>query len=260
MCAYAEHPSGPSLPEIIDDIQGTGQTLTLYNVTACRDVVGLIADHFDVTSVAVKHGATDDGTPENFAVLEEEGEFLAACDVDQLGAAVDPGRALDFGGSPSFDYPDLLHEVDQSVFSEYGKRRMILASRDIEKRAWDHRAPALHVGFQEFSRLRTQMDLYRRLTDKLTVHLYGAPDWEPPLDNVELHGYETDEIRDHWFVVYESGGRREPGPCSILAQEREPNVYAGFWTGRRAIADQILDCLRVEYPANAPFGASGADE
>lgn len=156
--------------------------------------------------------------------------------------------------SPHVDYPELLNEVDQSVFTEYGKRRMILASRDVEQRAWRARPSALHVGFQEFSRLRTQIDFYRRLTEEVTVHLYGVPDWEPPLENLELHGYPDDELQKHWFVAYESAeDTREPGSRTLLAQEREPNVYSGFWTSHRPITVRLLERLREEYPANEPF-------
>lgn len=241
------------LSGLVDEVEAAGRTLTLYNPTAPEDRLELIERYFDVTTVSVRRARTDDGTPTDFAVLHDDERFVAACDVDTLSAAVDPTAAFASTESPRPDAPTLLSEIDQSTFTEYGKRRMILASRDVEKRGWRVGAPAIHVGFQEFSRLRTQLDLYRRLSDRLTVHLYGDPDWEPSLDGVVLHGYSTPEIRDHWFVVYESPeATDQPGSCAILAEEREPNVYAGFWTGRRPLADRVLDRLRTEYPATGP--------
>jgi hypothetical protein len=252
------HPSSSGttttpLAELVEEVEATGQTLTLYNPTVSEDRLSVIEDHFDVTTVTVRRGRTDDGTPADFAVLHDDDGFVSACDVDALSAAVDPAAAFATREHPRVESAPVLDAIDQSTFTEYGKRRMILASREVEKRAWRLGAGAIHVGFQEFSRLRTQVDLYRRLTEQVTVHLYGEPDWEPPLENVVLHGYSTNEIRDHWFVVAESEDTVEdPGSRAILAQEREPNVYSGFWTGRRRVAGRILDRLRSEYPATAP--------
>lgn len=237
------------LPELVDEVEGSGGTLTLYNATVPTETVDRIVDHFEVTTVSLEHHEPDDGHPGDFAVLHEGGEFVAACGLAELGTAVDPAGAFSCPDTTDADAPALLDAIDQSTFREYGKRRMILASRDVEKRAWRVRSPALHVGFQEFRRLRTQLDLYRRLAEELTVHLYGVPDWEPPIDDLRLHGYPAVELRDHWFVVYEEGGTDDPGTCTILAQERKPNRYSGFWTSRRSVADR----LRTEYPANAPF-------
>jgi DICT domain-containing protein len=245
------HPDTTTTPlsDLVADVEASGQTLTLYNPTASDACLDAVESYFDVTTVSVRHDRTADGSPANFAVLHDGDEFLAACDIDVLSAAVDPAAAFESPAHPRAEPPAVLDAVDQSTFTEYGKRRMILASRDVEKRAWRVSASAIHVGFQEFSRLRTQLDLYGRLTEQLTVHLYGAPDWEPPLDNVVLHGYETPELRDHWFVVFEDAEvATEPGTCAILAEEREPNVYSGFWTGQRPVADRILDRLRSEYP------------
>lgn len=254
MSSTSTKKSNTPLSDIIDVVEGHGQTLTLYNVTVSREVIEPITNHFEVSTVTVRMGQTSNIHPENFAVLHEDEKFLGASGIEELSQALDPSGPFTDVESPYVEYPDLLNEVEQSVFTEYGKRRMILASRDIEKRAWRARPTDLHVGFQEFSRLRTQENLYRRLTDDITVHLYGVPDWEPPFENIQLHGYSTDELRDHWFVVYESSEEtEEPGSRAILGQEREPNVYFGFWTTHRPVADRILDRLQTEYPVNSPF-------
>jgi hypothetical protein len=253
MTASRPGPTTSSLAELVEEVEAAGLTLTLYNPTLPEERLALVEHHFDVTTVSVRRSATDDGTPENFAVLHDGDEFISACGVAALSAAVDPAAAFAPAEHPDTEPPALLAEIDQSTFTEYGKRRMILASRDIEKRAWRAGASAIHVGFQEFSRLRTQLDLYRRLSDRLTVHLYGEADWDPPVENVVLHGYATDEIRDHWFVVFEGVDDGDGvGTCAILAQEREPNVYSGFWTSQRPLADRLLDRLEAEYPATAP--------
>lgn len=242
------------LSHIVETVEGYGQTLTLYNLTVSQEELAPLLAHFEGSTVTVRQHQTSDVHPEDFAVLHDGATFIAASGVPELCRALDTDGPYMEMESPHADYPDLLNEVNQSVFTEYGKRRMILASRDVEKRAWRARPTELHVGFQEFSRFRTQLELYRQLTEEVTVHLYGVPDWDPPLDNVRLHGYRTDELRDHWFVLYRATtGTRAPGSRMILAQEREPNTYWGFWSSHRSIAERTLDRLQAEYPVNEPF-------
>lgn len=242
------------LAQIVSVVEGHGQTLTLYNVTVPAATLEPIRSYFDVTTVSLRQGQTSEVHPENFAVLHDGESFIAACDIEQLSAALDPTGPFVEDDSPYRETPELLNEVEQSVFTDYGKRRMILASRDVEKQAWRARPAELHVGFQEFRRLRSQLDLYRRLTDGLTVHLYGVPDWEPPIDDVRTHGYQTAELRRHWFVVYRSAASgNEPDTRALLAAERAPNEYAGFWTSHRGLTERIVDRLQTVYPANEPF-------
>lgn len=246
-------PEAVSLSRIIGVVEGHTQTLSLYNVEAAADVVADIRRHFTPTSVDVRVRETDDGYPRNFAVLHDETEFLAASGLLELHRAVDPTGWVMDDDQPRSAYPDLLQKTEQSVFTEYGKRRMILASREIEKGAWDDGPLTLHVGFQEFSRLRSQRSLYRKLTDRLDIHLYGAPDRKPAVEPLTYHGYDDHEIRNSWFVVVEPDDDYPAiRPRALLAEEREPNVYSGFWTSHEPIIDRILARLET-YPANSPF-------
>lgn len=238
----------PSLSRIVSVVEGHTQTLSLYNTDAPKFVPNEIREHFETTSVEVRTARTEDSVPENFAVLHDDEQFVAASDLFDLHQAVKPTGRWQNLQTPRRDYPQLLTEIDHSVFKEYGKRRMILASRDIELQAWECRPSTLHVGFQEFSRLRTQESLYRKLTAELDVHLYGVPDWDLPFDSVTPHGYDTDEIKTHWFVVVEPPENAEIRPRALLAQEREPNVYSGFWTSQESIVRRILDRLEAAYP------------
>jgi hypothetical protein len=92
-------------------------------------------------------------------------EFVSACGVAGPSAAVDPTAAFTLTEDPDTEPLAPLTEIDQSILTEYSKRQMILASRDTEKRAWRVGPSGIHVWFQEFSRLRTQLDLYRRRSD-----------------------------------------------------------------------------------------------
>ncbi|AWB28124.1 DICT sensory domain-containing protein [Halococcoides cellulosivorans] len=240
------------LDRIVEVVEGHGQTLTLFNADLSQDEEELIAAHFDVTTVAVEFGRTDTGQPRSFAVLHGEDGFVAACAIDDLIDAIDPAGPLLDADAIESDATDLLGAIDQSVFTDYGKRQLVLASRQVERAAWRARPTTLHVGFQQFSNLRTQVDLYRRLTEHVEVHLYGVPDWEPPLA-VEPHGHRDPELERSWFVVLDDD-RATAGTTLLLATQDGPDTFSGFWMSKDSIVERTLDRLRDRFPANAPFG------
>jgi hypothetical protein len=235
-----------TLSTVVDDVTGSTQTLTIYDPED-QEAVSQISDHFEVQSVSVEVAETSDG-PGGFAVLHEEGEFLAAADLEELRAAVtfDSGL-LDATGFDEVAYPDLLGEVDDTTFTAYGKRRMILASREVEERSWYARGGELHSGFQQLSLLSEQWELYTRIADRgVDVHVYGEPDWEPPTtDSITVHASDDPEILSVWFVAFESP--ESDGDCALVADEREPNVFRGFWTFDDAVVAEVFDYLRDEY-------------
>jgi hypothetical protein len=40
---------------------------------------------------------------------------------------------------------------------------------------------------------------------------------------------------------------------ALLAEEREPNVYSGFWTSHDSIVERVLDRLSTVSPENDPL-------
>jgi hypothetical protein len=62
----------------------------------------------------------------------------------------------------------------------------------------------------------------------LDVHVYGAPDWNPPESmGVSAHGISADEIKRSWFVVYQNGDSEN---AAMLAIKTSHNVWKGVWT------------------------------
>jgi len=147
-----------------------------------------------------------------------------------------------------FEYPDVLRSVDNTTFSELGKRRMIMASREIEKRAWDVGDGQLHTGFQRLSLVESQRRIYRKLGESpVETHVYGLPNGEvPDTVDVTVHGIDTDEIARSWFVLFDGGGDDDE-KCGLLAQEVGENVYSGFWTYRSDLVDEMLAHLTATY-------------
>jgi DICT domain-containing protein len=74
--------------------------------------------------------------------------------------------------------PDALDAIDETAFTSYDERRMIGASRRIERTAWEGGEGELHTGLQTLAKAKSQWRLYTKLGLELDTHLYGAPDWD----------------------------------------------------------------------------------
>lgn len=234
-----------TLSSIIDGVTGDERTLTVYDASN-PSAVTAVENHFAVQQVAVETANAPEG-PDDFVVLHDGGEFLAAADLDTLERAVTFELGLlDATDVTEIPMPDVLKHVSNTTFTAYGKRRMILASREIEERAWRTGGGELHAGFQKLSLFRDQWDLYERIADRgVDVHAYGLPDWQPPeVDWLTTHTDDCEEIRQAWFVTYDSSGDDN---CALLAEEREPNEYEGFWTYDDDLVEDLLDHLRSTY-------------
>ncbi|MFC7078922.1 DICT sensory domain-containing protein [Halorussus caseinilyticus] len=234
-----------TISSIIADLKGSERTLTVYDPTD-ETAVSSVERHFEVQNVEVREATAPEG-PDDFAVLHDGDEFLAASELAELRRAVSFETGLvDATDLAETTTPDVLKHVSDATFTAYGKRRMILASREIEERAWRAGGGELHAGFQFLSLFREQWDLYGRIADRgVDVHAYGVPDWEPPTPEwLTVHDDDTDEIRDSWFVVLDAPDDRD---CALVAEEREPNEFSGFWTYDEALVGDVLGHLRSAY-------------
>jgi DICT domain-containing protein len=198
--------------------------------------------------------------PRNYAVLSSGDDFLAAIDVsDVLG-----DRS---GISPEFTretYEPVLDELDETVFTSYDTGRMVAASKEIEDRAWRGASGELHAGFQTESRFVAQAGVYDPLADRggLDVHVYAHPDdhagGDDPPRNPTLHRSTATEVRDTWFVAYDGGV--DATKCALLAEERRPGSFYGFWTYEPGTVEEIIEHLRATYvdPEANSTAAEGA--
>ncbi|WP_135854034.1 DICT sensory domain-containing protein [Halorussus salinus] len=234
-----------TLSAIIEEVTGTERTLRVYDPSDGR-AVSELERHFEVQNVAVEETALPEG-PDDFVVLQDGDEFLAAADLETLRRAVTfEAGLLDATDFEETRVPDVLKHVNDTTFTAYGKQRMILASREIEERAYRTREGELHSGFQRLSLLCDQWDLYNRIADRgVDVHVYGVPDWRPPeTDWLTVHAEETDEIREAWFVAFDAP---ENGDCALVAAEEDDDEFEGFWTYDSALTGDVLGYLRDEY-------------
>ena len=115
-------------------------------------------------------------------MLRDGDQFLAAGAVEPAFRAIgfDPAALSGEGFVPT-EYPTILEHAATTAFTSYDKRRMILASREIETHAWRVGSGELRSGFQRLSVMRYQWDVYAKLVrEGIDTHAYGAPDWTPP--------------------------------------------------------------------------------
>lgn len=227
--------------ELIASVEGVERTLTLLNVEESARVRERLDRYFAPQNVTLESVETDDGRPRNVAILTDaDGEFLAASDVTDLDEYV--RRGLHSADVAEIPFPEVLTHVDDTTFIDYGKRRMILASREIERAAYRCGEGTVHAGFQSLGLVKHQATLYRQLAERgLDVHVYGAPDGEVPSTlPVTVHPDSSEEMRQSWFVAYDGPDVR----CALLAKEVVNKTYRGFWSYRDSVVDRIL--TRVE--------------
>ena len=161
---------------------------------------------------------------------------------------------------------------------------MLATSREIEDRALRTVYGELHAGFQSLAAFRKQSRVYERLAAEtaLDIYVYGDPGWEPPATSSVAYYVEgggangaadgdededgaggTNDARDadggvdagatghelgrFWFVAFD-GGESELRTCALLAEEREPGAFYGFWTYDPALVGRLVDYLRRTYP------------
>ena len=64
--------------------------------------------------------------------------------------------------------------------------------------------------------------------------------------DLTIHVERSDEIRESWFVVYDGGGV-DVNKCALVAEEREPRSFYGFWTYDPETVDWLLEYLSETY-------------
>jgi hypothetical protein len=233
-----------TLSELISGVEDHRKTLTVFN--ADEGALETLREQFNDRNLAVTGDETDAGSPV-FAVLSESGEFLTAVALDDVLRPPEPAEQ-----EPGFEadaHQPILDHLDETMFTSYDTGQMVAASREIEDRAWRVGRGALHSGFQTLSVLETQLDVYTQLAERnLDVHAYAYPEGKVPDHGTDLtvHVERTEEIHNSWFVVYDGAGV-DVNKCALLAEEREPRLFYGFWTYDPDTVDWIIDHLESTY-------------
>ncbi|WP_335999282.1 DICT sensory domain-containing protein [Halorientalis halophila] len=247
-----------SLSELIAGVEDYEKTLTVFN--ADSDVVAAFRERFADRNVTVERESTPSGKPGEFVTLSEDGEVVTATSITDLERMMaDEHGTIGLSDSP---YRPILDHLDETMFTSWSIDQMVAASREIEDRAWRVGDGSLHAGFQYLSTLRGELSVYERLASKnLDVHAYATPDEDPPATGgFTLHLERAQEIERCWFVVFDGGASATTGgideagdrdaddaKCALVAEEREPREFYGFWTYDPDTVDWIVDYLESTY-------------
>lgn len=189
------------------------------------------------------------GDPGFVIVWSEGGTFQGGLGLDHFEAMLSPEihppwelAASDVGTSELFDF------LENTVFSSYDRRQMLYAAREIEERAWRTGRGSLFVGFQREKAFSAESDVYERLATRgdLSVTAFVRDEWSGGLDDVRVVSESDGEIGSFWFVIFDGGGN-ELQACALLAEEREPDRYYGFWTYEPATVESLVDYLESTY-------------
>ncbi|QAU12675.1 histidine kinase [Halorubrum sp. BOL3-1] len=256
-----------SLIELIAGVEAHEATLTVFNADPA--VTDELREYFADRNVRITEDQTASG-PEEFAVLARDGEFVTAVTVDELlsrpsgdddggsggesGASKSGSKKSDRVGKPVLDH------LDETMFTSYSRDDMVAASREIEDRAWRVGDGELHAGFQTLDVLTDEADTYDLLGEKerLNVHAYAADEGDAPdVGHYAVHVGETAEIRETWFVAYDGGGY-DDAKCALLAEERAPGEFYGFWSYDPETVDHIVDYLTERYGESEQTDDGGA--
>lgn len=230
-----------SLPELVDGVETHRKTLTAFNTDEAS--VEALRDRFAAHNVEVKTVESPD-VPDEYVVLGEGEEFVTAARVPDL---LDPPETGSFDDASD----PILDALDRTMFTTFNAAELLTISRDIEELARQVGSGRLHAGFQTLNVLAGELDAYERLAGQSGLHVdaYAAAEGEVPDhdDSLAIHVERSEEIRSTWFVAYDGGGRDEH-KCALVAEEREPGTYCGFWTYDEDTVDYVCSHLRESYP------------
>ena len=231
-----------SLSELISGVEAHQKTVTVFNTD--ESVVSRLREYFGDRNVSVVGESTDSGRPGQFVTLSEDGEVLTATSIETLEPVLDGEASLGLDERP---YSSLLAHLDETMFTSWDTQQMVAASREIEDRAFRVDSGVLHAGFQYTSTLRNELPVYERLgSTDVDVHAYAVPDTDfPRSEGLTMHVERAAELGQSWFVVFD-GGTAETH-CALLAEERAPRSFYGFWTYDESTVDWLVDYLDTTY-------------
>ncbi|QDX41413.1 DICT sensory domain-containing protein [Salarchaeum sp. JOR-1] len=233
------------LRDIVTSVESQEKTLTVYGPSdALADAA---REYFESQNVRVVYEPVADPADARAELCDDDGPVLSV-DVDAVEDLLSERADRDFGDVAP--YRAILEHLDRATFTSYDRAQMMTASREVEDRAWRVGEGLLVAGFQTLSTFETQHEAYALLAETdLDVHVYGAPDADVDDVGTTVHPMDSPDIRETWFVAFD-GGPSPQQKSALLAEERSPGEFYGFWTYDPDTVDRIIDA--VPDTANRP--------
>jgi hypothetical protein len=258
MSTNSEHTM--DIRECIEFIRYNEKELRLFNGDPTDSLRADLETYFQTQNVRITESRTASGAPKDIAVLSNSAEVLAVVDVSTLRALLeDVPTGVDEVGIADMKYESILGPLKETTFTSYDTAQLLHASREIEDRVRRARNGSLHAGFQHFSIMADQRQVYTDLARRgVDVHAYGVPDTEPPdFGSAQIHATQTDEIAETWFVVFDGGGN-DTQKTALLAHERDEDSFYGVLTYDPGFVDHILTYLNRTYRPSPDDVLSGS--
>jgi hypothetical protein len=246
-----EHTRAPPFTETIEDVRTHHKTVRVCNFTGTRDQLAAVHHHMEPHSVDVTV-VEDPRRPEDVVDLVWQDTVQATSDADDLLTYV-RAWADSMSTGLATDPPAVLERLADTFFESFDKRRTVMASRLVEFRAWNVGSGVMHTGFQNLGKVDYQRSTYQNFADSgVDVHVHGAPDRATTTDlDVGVHESTDPEVARHWWVAFDGDGDDEE-KAVLLAEEREPGRFFGFWTYDAGVVDATL--ARSEHLAREADG------
>lgn len=244
----SSHPhSPPTLGDAISTVEKRRQTFVVYS----SDDDPSIVDQFALQNVDIVHRRLPSDRPNGFVVLRNEAdEFVGSISLDELELLLEPPISRPWNDAVLAEGYRALYEVlSHTVFTSLDRRQLLGTAREIENRAWRVGEGTLWVGFQRFSAMAEQVDVYTKLADEtaLEIHAFGEDDWDlPPIPGVTCHAESAEEIGRFWFLLFDGGGDDDQA-CALVAEECSPGEYFGFWTYDHDLVEELTAHVRTTY-------------
>lgn len=236
-----------SLADLFEDVETRHKSLVLYSDTE-SDIETV--EPFVTRNVTVEFRRLPEGsTP--FVVVRTAGETAGSVKLETLEHLLRPTVKLPWDASDADLARRSLRELlDTTLFATFDRRQLLATVREFEERAGRVGRGHLHVGFQSPHAMAKQTSVYRRLAAEtdLDVHLYATPAGTPPdVPGATIHLESTGEIGRYWFFVFVPADVTERQHCALLAEERSPGAFYGFWTYNPTRVEELLAHLESAY-------------
>lgn len=240
-----------SLSDIFDAIENRRKTLDVY--TDGGDVAAELESQFSTRNVEVTHHQIPAMTRDGFVIIRAPDEtFQATLGLDHFRSILSPQIHPPWKIEESaVDYEQVFDFLNNTVFTSYDRRQMLAITREIEQRAWRSNTGTLYVGFQDGAAFASQIPVYNRLISEseLTATIYIEDDWTIPdgiVDRITIVTEAGEEIGRHWFVIFDGGGS-DLDACALVARERDPGSFYGFWTNDSERVRKLISYLDSSY-------------
>ena len=238
-----------ALSEPLERVQQRRKILEVYTDSA--ETVSEVANQFETRNVDITQSpyAARDG--EEFIVIRNaDEETQGAVSVSQFRELTHPDVRPPWEcGDSVGGIAALFDFLDNTLFTSFDRRQMLAVSREIEDRAWRVGTGTLSVGFQNSAAFLAQSAVYERLADgtDMDIEIYVEDAVvEPVSDRIAIVSDEAAEIGRYWFVAFD-GGPDDLSKCGLLAEEREPGLFYGFWTYESELIDELMTYLQTTY-------------